>query len=211
MPRKKRRKTGQRPQADAEAQTAGLTPEQQAEAEARREQQKLEWQQRKKAKERKKTPTAVYAWAGGIVATVAVVAVAVFLLLQGGGDDSSASSGITPTPDRRVAGLPVDQTIEVEAGDAGQATGTFFEPGELAGQAGQVIEIKVTNIGSVAHNLRVSGTDSEYDTRDDFLSEPGTIDPGEEGIVTLKIDEPGAYPFRCDFHSQQQIGTLILN
>jgi plastocyanin len=209
MPRKNKRKQTQQT-SGGQTSPAEFTPEQQAEADARREEQKREWQQRKKAKERKKTPASVYAWAAAGVATVAIVGVAIFLLVQGGGDDSSASSAITPTPDSRTAGLPVDQTAEVEAGDAGQATAPYFEPNELTARAGEVIEITMVNVGSVAHNLRVSGADKEYDTRDDFLTEPGTIQPGEEGIVKVKIDEPGLYPFRCDFHAQQQIGDLII-
>jgi len=54
-----------------------------------------------------------------------------------------------------------------------------------------VVEIRMINVGSVAHNLRVSGVDKEYATRDDFLTDPGTIKEGEEGSVLVKIDDPG--------------------
>jgi uncharacterized cupredoxin-like copper-binding protein len=135
-----------------------------------------------------------------------VAGVGAVLLLSGGG--SSDSSEPVVTPDARVAGLPVDKTVELVADDDGQAANPRFVPTEVVGQAGEVIEFQVVNEGDVAHNLTVSGLDKEYATPDDFTSP--TLEAGESGTLLVKIDEPGTYPFRCDFHPQQQVGTLIL-
>src|SRR3972149_11987263 len=95
------------------------------------------------------------------------------------------------------------------AADAeGQQVTPRFVPTTIEGKAGEVLEIDIRNVGTVAHNLRVSGSDKEYDTRDDFAS--AAVQAGKEVKLLLKIDDPGSYPFRCDFHPDQQRGTLIL-
>jgi plastocyanin len=209
MSKKKRKKSSEPkpiPAAASGAEQAEEDPEARA---ARRAAQKAEWAAQKKKAERQPVPAAVWAWIGGGVLLL-VVAVGVGYLIFGGGDDSSTVAGPSATPDARVAGLPIAKTVDVEADDDGQAVNPRFIPAQVTGLAGEVIEIRVINVGSVAHNLRVAGLDAEYDTRDDFLSDPGTIMDGEEGRVLVKIDEPGSYPFRCDFHVTQ-VGELILN
>ena len=153
-------------------------------------------------------PVALVAW---LAAGAVVLGGIAFLIVSVATEDSSSGSGgaITSTPDPRVAGRTPAATFEIEAGDAGQATGTYFRPDTITGNAGEVIEILVRNVGSVHHNLRVSGTDKAYETRDDFALLP-TIGAGEEGRLLIKIDEPGAYPFRCDLHPTTQTGILQL-
>ena len=209
MSKKNKRDRGQNPR-DA-ASDLGAPPMSEADAQAaaeHRARQKQEWAERKKARDRKPLPIAMYAWSAAGVGTVAAVVVGAVLLLSGGSDSTPSA---TATPDSRVEGLPIAQTVEIEAGDQGQATGTYFDPSTITGAAGEVIEIKVKNVGSVAHNLRVSGEDKEYETRDDFLSNPGTIRAGDEATVLVKIDTPGTYPFQCDFHPTQQMGNLVIS
>ncbi len=145
---------------------------------------------------------------GGVGAIVAVV------VLSGG--SSSGTSG-TPTPfpeDDRVKGLPVGQTLALEA--SGDADNAFYNPATLTGKAGEVIEITVRNTGTVIHNVRVSGPNKAFDVDtsgnkgDDFEMPPNTIEPGKTGTLKIKIDQPGTYPFRCDFHPLVQKGTLVL-
>lgn len=208
---KKRKRDKQRQRQAQAAQTDAPLDEAAAQAAAeRRAQQKREWAERKKARERKPAPIGMYAWAGGGAAVLIAVVVGAVLLLSGGGS-SEGGAVATATPDPRVAGLPIAQTVEIDAGDSGQATGTYFDPNTVSGRAGEVIEFVVKNVGSVAHNLRVSGEDHEYDTRDDFLTDPGTIQPGQEARVLVKIDTPGTYEFHCDFHPLTQIGNLIIS
>ena len=72
-----------------------------------------------------------------------------------------------------------------------------------------MIEFTLVNEGSVAHNLSVSGIDQEFGTPDDFFMD--SLDAGEEGTLRVKIDQSGTYPFRCDLHPLQQVGSLILS
>jgi uncharacterized cupredoxin-like copper-binding protein len=208
----KRKRGGQKPQGQEQpvsAETQELSEEERAE---RRAQQKAEWAAKKKKEEREPVNVAALAWIGGIIGAVAVVGVVGFLLLSGG-SNSSGSTEPTATEDPRVAGLPIAQTINLEAG--GAESGSFFRPNQITGSAGEVIEIKITNTGTVSHNLRVSGEDGEYgDDRnpgDDFLSDPYAIKPGETARALVKIDKAGTYPFQCDFHPLDQKGTLVLN
>ena len=141
------------------------------------------------------------------VVAIGVGIVAVLVLTSG---SSGTTGGVSsPTPDPRVAELPIDASFEIEAG--GEVNNAFFSPNTITANAGDVIELVVTNTGSVSHNLRVSGLDKEYDTADDFEMPPNVILPGETQRLVVKIDPPpDTYPFRCDFHPLVQTGTLVL-
>jgi plastocyanin len=145
---------------------------------------------------------------GGAVAIVAIV-IAVLVLTSGSsseGDGSSTLRTASPTPPYGSA-TPA-ATINVEADDEGQQVNPRFVPNQIEGPANQVLAIKLNNVGTVAHNLHVAGVDAQYDTADDFTSL--TAQPGKEVELLVKIDPPGSYPFKCDFHPQQT-GTLVLN
>ncbi len=185
-------------------------PEDEASQIKRRADQKRDYEKRKREKARGGQSPA-YLWGGGIAAVIAVAVIGGYLLLSGGGGDNDSTPAPSATPDPRIAGLPIDRTITVEADDDGNDLSTQrYIPNSITGEAGEVIEILVTNIGSVAHNLTFPGLDNEYNTPDDWLTEPGTIQPGETGRVVVKFDDPGAYPFKCDFHPTQT-GTLTLS
>jgi uncharacterized cupredoxin-like copper-binding protein len=83
-----------------------------------------------------------------------------------------------------------------------------FVPNVLEGPAGQVFAINIKNVGTVVHNLNVSGLDKQYETPDDFTSL--AVQPGKEQRLLVRLDPPGSYPFRCDFHPEQQVGTLVV-
>jgi hypothetical protein len=142
--------------------------------------------------------------AGVVAVVVAVVAV---LALTGGSGGEETTALPSATPDPRVGQATPAASLSIAADDEGQQVNPRFEPNEVSGPAGQVIEILLRNIGTVAHNLRVSGLDRTYDTPDDFATIG--VNPGAEARLRLKIDAAGAYPFRCDFHPQQT-GTLVL-
>lgn len=141
-----------------------------------------------------------------IVTPVMVIAVGVlaYLILSSGSSGVTGGAGSEPTPDPRVAGLTPDDTIGVNVDDIN------FSSREITGNAGDVIELMVTNTGTISHNLVVAGPDDEYDTEDDFEPDPFAIQPGETGQVVVKIDEPGTYRFRCAFHPNIEFGTLTL-
>ncbi len=186
-------------------------PEDEASSIKRRAEQKREYEKHKRAKVRGSQSPAPYLWGGGVVAVVALAVLGGFLFLGGGDDDGGGTPTPSPTPDPRIAGLEIDQTITVEADDDGQDLSTQrFIPNSISGQAGEVIEILVTNVGSVAHNLTFPGADGEYDTPDDWLVEPFTLQPGDTGRVVVKFDQPDTYPFRCSFHPLIHLGSLTL-
>ncbi len=141
-----------------------------------------------------------------IVTPVLVIGIGVLAyLILSSGSSGTTGGGVTElTPDPRVAGLPVDDTMSVNVNDVN------FSSTELSGNAGDVIEILVTNTGTISHNMVVAGLDDEYDTGDDFEPQPFAIQPGETGRLVVKLDPPDAYRFRCAFHPTIEFGTLTL-
>ena len=205
MPKKKTGKRVQSTRAPDEA--AALTAEERA---ARREQQKREWAEQKRRQERRERLGAPLLWGGIGASALAAVVVVGIVLFAGGGGGSSAPTPV-PTRDPRVGAGPVAKTVTVDADDQGQAANPTFSVTTITGKAGDIIEIKLTNIGSVTHNLNVAGIDGEYGTRDDWITTPQSVKPGETGTVLVKLNNPGTYPYHCDFHPDQQKGVLVLN
>jgi plastocyanin len=76
--------------------------------------------------------------------------------------------------------------------------------------AGEEVTFDLTNDGLGIHNMRVSGDDSEYDTDDDAVSDPEIMSGGDTGTITFALAEPGEYPFRCDFHAVDMVGTIVV-
>lgn len=207
MPKKKRSKQ-HRTDGEAPAQQGpALSPEEQA---ARREQQKREWAAQKRAQERAQRSAAPLVWSGVAVGSLVAMIALGFVLFAGGGDGSSSPTP-TATRDPRLGTGPVAKTVTIDADDQGQATNPTFSVTTITGNAGEIIEIDVNNIGSVAHNLVVAGLDGEYGSQDDWITNPQTIQPGESGKVLVKFDKPGTFIYHCDFHPQQQKGNLIIN
>ena len=188
---------------------APAAPEDEASTITRRAEQKREYEKRKRANARGSQSRAPYFWGGGI-ATIALAAIGGFVFLGGGNDEENSVVAPSATPDARVAGLPIDVTFTLEADDNGQNINPRFVPNAISANAGQVVAIIVTNVGSVAHNLRLAGIDGEYDSRDDWLTEPATLFSGDTGSVIVKLDDPGTYAFRCDFHATLQLGTFTV-
>jgi len=184
-----------------------LSPEEQA---ARREQQKREWAAHKRAQERAGSAAPIV-WAGVAVGSLAAIAILGFVLLSGGGDGSEATITPAATRDPRLGSGPVAKTVTVDADDEGQNVNPTFSQTTITGKAGEIIEIDVNNVGSVHHNLNFAGVDGDYGSLDDWTTTPQSIGPGESGKVLVKFDEPGTYPFQCDFHPDQQKGNLILS
>ncbi|MEE8347629.1 MAG: cupredoxin domain-containing protein [Dehalococcoidia bacterium] len=136
-----------------------------------------------------------------VVATVVVI-VAVLILTSGSSGTTGGAADTTPDP--RVAGLTPEASVSLNVDDIN------FSNREITGNAGEVIELVVTNTGTISHNLVVAGPDNEYDTKDDFNPEPFAIKAGETGRVVIKIDDPGTYLFRCAFHPEIEFGTVVL-
>ena len=56
---------------------------------------------------------------------------------------------------------------------------SFFTPDQVTVAAGEKITFKLSNKGTVPHNLRLAGPDGEYNTDDDTLVGPEVLKAGE--------------------------------
>lgn len=81
--------------------------------------------------------------------------------------------------------------------------------------AGQEVTFDLMNQGGAIHNMHVNGTDNSFAESqcspggdNTACSDPNIIQGGGEATITIQIDEPGTYNFRCDFHPVEMIGTL---
>ena len=150
---------------------------------------------------------------GWQIAGIAVVAAAA---LSGGAlfavidEDEGEAHDATPTATAEPTGTPADGgpggALSMTMGD------NFFEfEGEqkptVPVTAGEETTIDLENTGLAIHNMRIAGTDDEYNTEDDFESEPGSFSGGDTGSITFTLDA-GTYNFRCDFHPADMTGQL---
>lgn len=117
----------------------------------------------------------------------------------------SAGPGVSPSPGG-AGGLAItlgDNFFEYEGAK---------EP-TVSVAAGEEVVFDLTNSGKGTHNMHVAAG-GEYDTQlcgpadDDPCSDPDTIRGGKTATITITIDEPGTYDFRCDFHVAEMTGTL---
>ncbi len=87
----------------------------------------------------------------------------------------------------------------------------FFVPDKLTVKAGQTITVKLENQGQNIHNMHIAGLDNAYDAGDDdFISDPDTFRAGDTGELVFRIDQPGVYDFRCDFHATIMTGEITV-
>lgn len=124
--------------------------------------------------------------------------------------DATVAEQIQPQPDP-VQPLasdftePKDGTIEIHISD-----GKFVQ-NKLSIPAGQPVKIRVINDDNQQHNLRIAGFDGKYQTEDDAITSPDTIQPGSSGELTFAPPVPGAYTFRCDFFPGSMGGQIVVH
>ena len=157
---------------------------------------------------------AIKGWQIGVISVAAAAVLAggaIFALVE---DDGGEPAGAVAEPDAS----PTAAASPASDGAPGALTVTvgdnFFEfQGEKAPAievtAGQETTFDLTNIGIAIHNMRIAGADNEFNTDDDFVSDPDMFMSGDTGTIVFKIDEPGTYNFRCDFHPEGT-GTLVV-
>jgi len=218
--REEERRPAQKAQAEGGPERAAPPPRE--ERKAAREEVVHSRTERKKARGRvglwqRVSGVRVSGWMIGLPVVVGGIVVVAVLILTSGSSGGGGGPDRTPTPDPRVAGQTPTASFNIEASDKGQGSSdSFYSPAEIRAKAGDVIELVVKNTGTVSHNLRVSGPNKKFDVDtsgekgDDFEMPPNTILPGKTERLVVKIDKPGTYPFRCDFHPQVQKGTLVL-
>ena len=76
--------------------------------------------------------------------------------------------------------------------------------------AGDTVNFTIPNVGTAIHNLRFAGPDGEYQTDDDFVSDPDLISGGEEGTLEFTFGEAATFPYRCDFHPTEMLGEVTV-
>lgn len=124
--------------------------------------------------------------------------------------------------EKAVAPTPSDGTPGPSGGELISMGDNYFEyEGEedpdISIAAGQGITFDISNTGGAIHNMHVDGTNDTYVEAactvggdNNGCSDPNIVNPGTEATITIKIDEPGVYNFRCDFHPAEMIGRLIV-
>ncbi|MFB3053653.1 MAG: cupredoxin domain-containing protein, partial [Dehalococcoidia bacterium] len=95
--------------------------------------------------------------------------------------------------------------LDISGGEADVA----FSPPSIDLTTGETAKLAVTNTGSLSHGFRVAGPDGDYETSDDFVSDPEIIPPGGEAVVVVRFDEEGEFEFR-DSTIQQATGTIVV-
>lgn len=76
--------------------------------------------------------------------------------------------------------------------------------------AGDTVNFTVPNIGVAIHNLRIAGPDGEYNTDDDFVSDPEVILGGAQGTLEFTFGEAATFPYQCDFHPTEMLGEVTV-
>ncbi len=108
---------------------------------------------------------------------------------------------VTPSPTPSEA---VDTELDLTVAD------NSFNPAHLEVGVGQKFRIRIQNAGSFAHSLRVAGPDNQFETDDDLVAVPDTINPGKTAEIIGQFDKPGTYQFRDDFWPTLMTGTITV-
>ena len=132
---------------------------------------------------------------------VAVLALGVVLATACGGE-AEAPGGKTPTGGT-VGSDPV--ILDISQDD------NFFEPNVFTVAPGQRVTFRIANDGAAIHNKRIAGSDGEFNTDDDAVSDPEMVSPGEAAVLSWTAPgQPATIDFRCDFHPGEQTGTITV-
>ena len=117
--------------------------------------------------------------------------------------DDGEEEGEEPAPEPPPPGAIIldDNVVQVEGQDGDNPT--INVPSGAA--------VAVVNEGSALHNLQVSPFESDICSDDDPspCSDPSRINAGNEGTITFDIPA-GSYEYRCDFHPDEMVGTLVV-
>ncbi len=118
----------------------------------------------------------------------------------------NAAPQITPGP---AVTINITGDIEFKMGDNFfDLEGSINPTLEIA--AGDAISFTVPNTGLNIHNLRFAGPDGEYETDDDFVSDPDLLFGGDQGTLEFTFGEAATFPYRCDFHPAEMLGEVTV-
>ena len=137
---------------------------------------------------------------------------------DGGNGDNGNGNTATPTaPADEIQSQPdspqevgdevteaVDGVLQTAAGD------NFYTLNNLKVSLNETTTIEIVNEGAAIHNMRIAGPDGEFNTDDDSVSDPELISGGATGVLEFTPTLAGTYTFRCDFHTTEQGGVIVV-
>ena len=158
---------------------------------------------------------------------VPIAAVLLLLAAACGGDDDDGGNGddgdgdtatpTAPAPADDIQSQPdspqevgdevteaVDGVLQTAAGD------NFFTLNNLSVPLNETTTIEIENEGTEIHNMRIAGPDGEWNTDDDSVSDPDLIQGGQSAVLEFTPTLAGTYTFRCDFHTTEQGGVIVV-
>src|SRR3990172_8893384 len=144
-----------------------------------------------------------------LVAVVLTFVLAFAYPAQSGLGDKTTKGSPTPeaspTPQGTPSGTP-------SGGLAVVMKDNLFEPAQLTVQASASVTFELKNEGVAIHNMRIAGSDGNYNTDDDAASDPLTVSGGATGKVDWTAPaQPGEFKFQCDFHvALGMVGTITV-
>ncbi len=116
------------------------------------------------------------------VAALLLLAVGV-LAAACGGDEEKATNGGATSKATTATSQAAAQTVDVEADDF------YFQPTEIAAQAGKPVTVTLKNEGKATHTFTI-----------DSLKVDQTIAPGKDAEITFTPTKAGDLVFYCQFH-----------
>ncbi len=119
------------------------------------------------------------------------------------------SGGLGEQPDSPQA-VNDEVTGAVDGSIATTMEDNRFTLNNLKVPLGQATTIEITNEGIAIHNMRVAGSDGEWSTDDDSVSDPDFVVGGEIAAVEFTPAIAGTYTFRCDFHPLEMGGVIVV-
>ena len=144
----------------------------------------------------------------GAIAFVAVALLTggtIFAAVYDGGEEEHVTGEPTATPDGVADAIVMGDNFFVY----NDATAP-----EIVVVAGQEVTFEITNDGRALHNMHIGDTSGNFDIGfcapgdPEPCSDPEAISAGDTATITFRLDEPGTYAFRCDFHPLDMVGTI---
>lgn len=116
---------------------------------------------------------------------------------------------VTQTDRTVIPEAQATRTVEIAVTDDGSESSTKFDPASLEMNTGETVKVVIKNTGQISHGFRAKGDDGQYDTSDDYVSNPDVIKPGEQGVAVVRFDTAGTVEFR-DETLNQVTGTITV-
>ena len=129
----------------------------------------------------------------------------IFAAVYDGSEEEHVTGEPTATPEGVVDGIVLGDNFFIYNDTTAP---------EIVVTAGQEVTIEITNDGKLLHNMHISDASGNYDIDvcavgdPEPCSDPDQLFEGETATITFRFDEPGTYPFRCDFHPLDMVGTI---